>query len=417
MAGTCKPTKSNLGAECSYKVLSLLASQGSGGTADNCGLFDGQAVDEWNTDRVFYWYNSANFLEIEIDGQCNIWRTGTNSYNGYNSVLYIYKYNESTSTYEDITDSITQNLSVIGNTVWEEWIHGLPKGRYKFVGGKGLRIDSEWYIERTNIWDLDTAGTNVSVDSSDNSIVTATGSANNGIKTSFGFSTGKYYMEFTIVERGTCAIGICNENETLTSNSLGSSNQIIFYYNGSVFPSNVGCGLSGLSNGSVLQIKIDADNKTMVFGLNGTWSSNTFTLTGNEFFPVVRNFGSSDSTTVQANFGQKDFAYDVPEGYIGYLASSSAPTMIWDGISFPKANVATYADNPLKVSVIGARDNSVRTNVPLGTGKYYMEFTIVSGTSGFVGICNENFDMGDWGNGSWENVNQVSFYCPRYYIS
>ena len=259
-------------------------------------------------------------------------------------------------------------------------------------------------------WDLVTKGSNASVDSSNGYIVTSTGSTNNGIKTDIGFSTGKYYMEFTIVKKGECAIGICNENETLTSNSLGSSNQIIFYYNGNVFPSNVGCGLSGLSNGSVLQIKIDADNKTMVFGLNGTWSSNTFTLTGNEFFPVVRNFSSSDSTTVQANFGQKDFAYDVPEGYIGYLASSSAPTMIWDGTSFPKANVATYADNPLKVSVTNATDNSVRTNIPLGTGKYYMEFTVVKQQGGFIGICNENFDTQIWSGNDWTSSNQISYY-------
>ena len=188
-------------------------------------------------------------------------------------------------------------------------------------------------------WDLVTKGSNASVDSSNGYIVTSTGSTNNGIKTDIGFSTGKYYMEFTIVKKGECAIGICNENETLTSNSLGSSNQIIFYYNGNVFPSNVGCGLSGLSNGSVLQIKIDADNKTMVFGLNGTWSSNTFTLTGNEFFPVVRNFSSSDSTTVQANFGQKDFAYDVPEGFIG--ANSGGGTVT--GSLLLKANDKFYS--------------------------------------------------------------------------
>lgn len=94
-----------------------------------------------------------------------------------------------------------------------------------------------------------------------------------------------------------------------------------------------------------------------------------------------------------------------------------AQQMTWDGTSFPKANVTTYADNPLKVSVINATDNSVRTNIPLGTGKYYMEFTIVSDSSGFVGICNENFDMELWSNGNWDNTNQVSFYCPRYDIS
>lgn len=109
--------------------------------------------------------------------------------------------------------------------------------------------------------------------------------------------------------------------------------------------------------------------------------------------------------------------YGVYSGEYSWSGGKSEPTMIWDGTSVPKTNVATYTDNPLKVSVTNARDNSVRTNIPLGTGKYYMEFTVVSGTSGFVGICNENFDIGDWGNGSWENVNQVSFYCPRYYIS
>ena len=150
MAGTSKPNVEELGQEAQYNVLSYNNSNGN--TSGICGLFDGkdtQILDETN----FYWYMEEKYyVEIEILSESvNIWKIGYGS--PYIAPLKIYKYNDSTSQYENITSQITQTL-VAGKGEWEKFISNLPKGKYKFCGnpdvGVSYRLDSEWYIEESD---------------------------------------------------------------------------------------------------------------------------------------------------------------------------------------------------------------------------------------------------------------------------
>lgn len=150
MAGTSKPNVEELGQEAQYNVLSYNNSNGN--TSGICGLFDGkdtQILDETN----FYWYMEEKYyVEIEILSESvNIWKIGYGS--PYIAPLKIYKYNDSTSQYENITSQITQTL-VAGKGEWEKFISNLPKGKYKFCGnpdvGGSYRLDSEWYIEESD---------------------------------------------------------------------------------------------------------------------------------------------------------------------------------------------------------------------------------------------------------------------------
>lgn len=143
MAGICRPNIKNLGKEAKYRVL---YSHSNGETTNKCGLFDGSNPNEWNTDNVFYWYNDLDLLEIEILDKCNIWRSGTESWVSYKNPLKILKFEN--NKYIDITSKIEQVTSEIDNHSWEKTISNLDKGRYKFIYDKGLRIDSEWYLEK-----------------------------------------------------------------------------------------------------------------------------------------------------------------------------------------------------------------------------------------------------------------------------
>lgn len=149
MAGALKPNVEGLREEANYKVLSLFGSQGSGGTVDNCGLFNGVCPNEWNTPNVFYWQVAGHYIEIEIESDCNIWRSGTTGWSNAISPLTIFKYDVGISNYVDISSSVIQTLSAITENQWEKTITGLPAGRYKFTGGNGVRLDCEWYIEKS----------------------------------------------------------------------------------------------------------------------------------------------------------------------------------------------------------------------------------------------------------------------------
>lgn len=145
-AGEAKPL--NVQTEVTYEVLEVKGSQGSGGTVESCGLFDGTQVNEWKTERVMFWNDISNYIEIDIQEDCNIWRSGTDGWLGHNGSLGIYKWDG--TAYQDITASITQTVSRINQKEWEKTISNLSAGRYKFAFKDGFRLDSEWYLESVN---------------------------------------------------------------------------------------------------------------------------------------------------------------------------------------------------------------------------------------------------------------------------
>jgi len=143
MSSTAKPNVQGLGAEINYTIISSHVSSGTSAY----GLFDGTTPNEWNTNRVCYWLNSSNYIEINISQLCNIWRCGTQGWLNSKGPLQIFRYNG--TSYDDITSLYPQTLTSITNSQWEKTISKLPKGQYKFVG-TSYRIDSEWYVETFN---------------------------------------------------------------------------------------------------------------------------------------------------------------------------------------------------------------------------------------------------------------------------
>lgn len=153
MAGSAKPIVVGLGIEATYTVLGVVGSQGSGGTVAKAGLLNEVCANEWNTSNVMYFSDSTTYIEIEINEDCNIWRSGTTTWINGIYPLKILKYNG--TSYNDVTNLYPQTLTPINEYKWEKTIDNLPKGRYKFIGKGGTlssnqRIDSEWYLESTS---------------------------------------------------------------------------------------------------------------------------------------------------------------------------------------------------------------------------------------------------------------------------
>ena len=151
--------------------------------------------------------------------------------------------------------------------------------------------------------------------------------------------SGKFYCEIKAEEAQRLAIGVCNKNVFLSSNSPdGQSNQaaITYYYSGHVYYDSNGevSGASSFANNDILGIALDMENNRLFFHKNGTYmnSGDPTSSTGNvltftnaaqyvenheEMFFFVSDLSTSGTGKALVNFGN---------GYFGTTAVSSAGT-------------------------------------------------------------------------------------------
>jgi hypothetical protein len=175
---------------------------------------------------------------------------------------------------------------------------------------------------------------------------------------SIGFTSGKFYAEFTVTTVGDNALawGITNSPPTAdTSNQNGQlagySVFIVAYfsaitaYNRLYPPSGTYSTLGGSSNvGDVYGIAINADTNTVYFYQNGSvlGSAGGYTLTSNGtpyFFQSFTQPGGAGAF----NFGQQGFKYTPPSGY-NALNTYNLPTpTIVKSSSY--MNAVTYTGN------------------------------------------------------------------------
>lgn len=284
---------------------------------------------------------------------------------------------------------------------------------------KSLQSSTESITIITMVWDSTTCGVNASVNKDNPLLATSSNSNANGIKTDRPLGSGKYYMEFTVQTVGHGFIGICNENfatfGSSATDSWNSSNQKTYYLpDKKIYPGELVSGLESASGSTtdIVGIKIDTINKKISFSLNNTWGTE-FALTGETFYPVLMNGATTSTSIVLANFGASAFKYAIPDGY-GTVDGSNAieqPTlaMIWDKTTCG-SNATVDSTNPLQVTVVDSSSNAIKTNIPLGSGKYYMEFTFPKNAGALVGICNENYNTQIWEGNDFNSTNQIAMY-------
>lgn len=97
-----------------------------------------------------YWNDTMDYLDIEFEKDVNIWDAGTGvgTNSTHTSPLKVYK-NAKGIKGELVGDTLP-NTYVNSSPSWTQII-SLPKGRYRFEFGRGLRISAEWYLESANM--------------------------------------------------------------------------------------------------------------------------------------------------------------------------------------------------------------------------------------------------------------------------
>jgi len=168
--------------------------------------------------------------------------------------------------------------------------------------------------------------------------------APNNVISSLGVTSGKFYIEAKIITANNYnGFGVVTEKNPYVNSGtdyLSNSNDALMYVYSDIYRG--GGTISGtyatLATNDIVQIAIDADNKFLYFGVNGTWQNssdptsgatgtgalNMTTYLGSDvtFFVAAETGGASNTRKIEFNFGQ---------GYFGTTAVASAGTAPSEG--------------------------------------------------------------------------------------
>ena len=142
--------------------------------------------------------------------------------------------------------------------------------------------------------------------------------------TSLGANSGKWYSEFKVVDAGDfLRVGVVQLNTHLNK-FIGDANTVLYDSGGQKFVHSGNTGASygsSYTDGDIVQIALDCDNKAVYFGKNNTWQNSATAseiaagtttnaayvgLNQNDFWQFVVT--GKNLTNVKANFGQGHFA-------------------------------------------------------------------------------------------------------------
>lgn len=241
--------------------------------------------------------------------------------------------------------------------------------------------------------------------------LTATGTAQGGVRAVVGSTTGKYYFEFTLnsFSNGNTGAGIINANATLATVAPSATAACLVYPSGTIWlaGSSTGISIGTLSTaGTVLAVALDLIAYRIWFrGPSGNWngsvsndpatgvggiSISSIASSSLAVFPGFASGGSGQAVT--ANFGDS-FIFNgaVPAGFTAGYPVTGSPA--------PPSNTNTYWNAADRVNVTisgnfltatgGGTYGGVRSVGRQSSGKFYFEHTFATRTNfqTNAGVC------------------------------
>ena len=178
-----------------------------------------------------------------------------------------------------------------------------------------------------------------------------------GVRGTFGVTSGKWYWEHTLVTASTdYVVGIGNQNPFGTY--VGSNADSVGYFSAS---GEVRRNASVIftygtwnTSGKVVGFALDQDAGTLQIYVDGVSQGSAFShsLTGT-IFPMI-NFGTGYGTPVAAiNFGQRAFAYTPPTGFKALNTANLPTPSIKKGSLYMDATLRTGTGATASVSSLG----------------------------------------------------------------
>lgn len=200
---------------------------------------------------------------------------------------------------------------------------------------------------------------------------------NNGnSRSSFAFTTGKWYAEFTVtgVNSTYPQYGIMQSSDAQSPNNAAPQagygsilNSVAYRADGTKTIANTSSAYgSSYTTNDVIGIAIDADNGAVYFSKNGTFQNSgvptsgssktgaalTWTGSSVELVIAIAEYNGSGSAT---NFGQRPFTYTPPTGYSALNTYNLPAATIKNGAQYMAATLytGTGASNAISNAVNG----------------------------------------------------------------
>ena len=206
--------------------------------------------------------------------------------------------------------------------------------------------------------------------SNGNLTLTGNTSTNSAIATaSFSFTSGKYYYEYT---QGTALSETCGFALTPVTGSLidgevfAANNAFGARAAGTTFgTSKIASSLTSWTSGDIVGIAIDADNGAAYWSKNGVWQTSGVPTSGASKTGAVAGwtptassivtpfFGAYNGGFINANFGQRPFAYTAPSGYLPLNTYNLPTSTIVQGNKYMDATLYTGTGVSLPITNAG----------------------------------------------------------------
>jgi hypothetical protein len=210
-----------------------------------------------------------------------------------------------------------------------------------------------------------------------------------------GMSSGKWYFEATIVDN-TDNQGVGIALKPTPGTFIGNTSSGYLYYgNGTKRHSTTNTVVAdSFTDGDVVGIAFDADAGNLYFYKNGVAQisgSAAFTglTSGPYFFTVDQDHTSSE---IDANFGQRSFAYTAPSGYKALCTTNLPTPTIADGSDYFQAKTYTGNGGTQSITTTGMSPDWVwtkRRNLAASHNLY----DIVRGATKFLGSDTNNAEQ------------------------
>jgi hypothetical protein len=176
-------------------------------------------------------------------------------------------------------------------------------------------------------------------------VVTSTTAGKRSVGSTILVSSGSWYCEVECVTNGSssAAIGIANTAFVIGS-EIGTN--CYAYYNDGTKIINGSSSAYGASytNGDIIGIAFDADSGTLTFYKNGSSQGAISSIPAGTYRIAVAGNSSLNSSTFEANFGQRPFAYTAPSGFKALCTTNLPEPIVADGGEY--FNTVTYAGSP-----------------------------------------------------------------------
>jgi hypothetical protein len=252
-------------------------------------------------------------------------------------------------------------------------------------------------------------------------------------------SSGKWYAEATVNSNtsgsSVVTFGLASRTASLSAGYGNASNIYVFLVGGTLICYNsttVVFDVAGtLASGDVMQIAYDADTGKVWVGANNTWrnssggttgdpgagTNQTLTLSSGDYFPFIGGYAN----TLNANFGQRPFAYTAPSGFKALnTANLPAPLVTKPSDLF---DVKLYTGNGSTQTISGlgfspdlvwiknraAADSHKLTDTVRGATEELESDTTAAEATNADGLTQFNSDGFDLGDDDEYNTNTESY--------